>query len=87
MGRDRQLEEGSFWYRYHYKLTVNDPRFLDSCAIDWRLDYESVVKMQEQLEGKEASFEVDTDEDLSEVDMENDAYWDKLMKENDGRSN
>jgi hypothetical protein len=83
---NKQLEEGSFWYRQHYKLAVNDPIFLDSDDIDWRLDYEGVLRLQEQANGKGASLEVETDEDLSEVDMENDEYWDQLMKEDDGRT-
>ncbi len=78
----KQLNDGSFWYRQHYKLTTTDERFLNSCEIDWHLDYEMVTRVQEQADGNGSTLEVETDEDLSELDLENDEFWDKLMKEN-----
>ena len=77
----RQLSNRSFWYRQHYKLPFNDPRFLDSCAIDWTIDFEGVEQLErhiEELANKEKGQETyHSDIDLSEVEVD-EKFWSEL---------
>lgn len=64
-------------------MPITDPRFLESSYIDWRTDYETVQIIQKEAEdeageGKTESFE--TDMDLSEVDLNDESFWEDLEK-------
>lgn len=61
-GQAQQLSRSyAYWYRHRYRLTIHDPRYLESCLYDWELDWWTEYYLQHpdaiNQEGYDPEFE------------------------------
>lgn len=74
----RELKDKvSFWYRTHYRLTIHDPRYLESSMEDMMIDYYANL-YQSDPKAMEEVTDVDFDKDEILKKMANGEEWEDM---------
>ena len=74
----RELKDKvSFWYRTHYRLTIHDPRYLESSLEDMMIDYYANLYQSDPKAMEEVTDE-DFDKDEILKKMANGEEWEDM---------